>query len=152
MPGEKPIITVTHNSLDYTEYTVDIPGMWREQVMAPNGMIFDSIEIPEYGWTLDVGKPLIPVIRELFAVPYDSAVDISISDVQEVVIDDYYIYPSQPLYPYCEEPPPFEWDQDFYNSDVWYPGDYAVLSDEGGLMDVIVVNNHVQSFQYNPLY
>jgi hypothetical protein len=150
-PGEKPIIIVESNSTDATVYTVQIPGMYRDQVMAPNGMMFDSLEIPEYGWTLDVGKPMIPVIRDIFAVPYDSTVDISITDVQEIMLSNYYIYPSQQLYPYCEEPPPFEWDEEFYNQNVWYPLEGIATGENPGVLRELEVRDiNMRGMKFNP--
>jgi hypothetical protein len=151
MPGEKPIITVESNTTDATVYTVQIPGMWREQVEASNNIIFDRIEIPEYGFTLDDGRPMIPVIRELFAVPYDSTVDISISDVQQVTLDDYYVYPAQPPYTPSQPTPPFEYDEDFYNSNVWYPLEGIATDDlPGVLREYEVRDMNMRAMKFNP--
>ena len=151
-PGEPPVITITHNDLDYTEYTVDIPGMWREEFEAPIGITFDTINIPDYGHTLDVGLPRIPVMRDLFAVPHDcSDIVIQTSDVQSVILDNYYIYPSQQPYSYSEEPPPFEYDENFYNSDVWYPLEGLAISDmPGELREIEVRDMNMSAIKFNP--
>jgi len=151
--GSPPVISIIDDGTDdYTIYDVKIPGFWCEDVYVGE-QVFQKIWVPAYGTKMEVGKPELPVVRGLMGYPpmKDSST-IQVLSSDWVDFDDYLIYPHQPSRPIEGPIPPFEWDEKFYEQDVWYPGDYASLSDDGRLRDVVVVNNHIKSFQYNPLY
>jgi len=153
-PGEPPIITIESNTTGATVYTVQIPGMYREQVTAPNGMIFDDIRIPEYGVTLDIGKPKMPNIREMFATPVGADVDMSVTDVQSCMFEDYYIYPQQPPRPFIPDDNTeydFYYDSEFYNSDVWFPYQDIVNEMPGILREFEVEQMKMQPIKFNPV-
>jgi hypothetical protein len=100
---------------------------------------------------MEVGKPELPVVRGLLGYPIDKSADsVELVSATWEHFYNYLIYPHQPGFPMEGPRPPFNWDQIFYNQDVWYPDDGAILSNEGVLRDIMVVNNNVQSFQYDP--
>jgi len=150
--GSPPLIHIEDYTNDYTIYTVKIPGFYCENVFE-GGQVFQKIWVPAYGTKMEVGKPELPVVRGLMGYPpmKDSST-IQVLDSEWVDFENYLMYPHQLSRPLEEQQPLFECDQSFYNQDIWYPGDYVCLSDEGKFRDVIVVNNQIQSFQYNPLY
>jgi hypothetical protein len=146
-----PVISIEDHNDDYTIYKVKIPGFWCDDVYA-GGQTFQRISVPIYSTKMEVGQPELPVVRGLLGYPImkdSSSVEVLSSMWQ--VFDNYLIYPYQQDHLEEGPQPLFQWNQEFYNQDIWYPGDYACLSDEGKLGDILVVNNHVQSFQYNPL-
>jgi len=152
MPGDPPHITILAHDENNTQYKVEIPGFWCEDVYE-GGQTFQKIWVPVYGTTMENGKPELPVVRGLMGYPEGKDTS-NITVVSTIPVDfyNYLIYPHQPDYRIGSQPPPFQWDQDFYNKDILYPGDNANLSNEGVLRDIMVVNNNVQSFQYDPYY
>ncbi|MGQ9706406.1 MAG: C25 family cysteine peptidase [bacterium] len=150
--GSPPVINILDSGTDdYTIYQVKIPGFWCE-VIYEGGQVFQKIWVPAYGTMMEVGKPELPVVRGLLGYPptkNSSSIQILSSDWTH--FDNYLIYPHQPSIAIDSPNLPFEIDIGFYNQDVWYPSEYAYLSDEGKLRDVIVVNNNIQLFQYNQL-
>jgi hypothetical protein len=151
-PGDPPHITILEHDESHTMYKVEIPGFWCEDVYE-GGQTFQKIWVPVYGTKMEIGKPELPVVRGLMGYPEGKETS-NITVVSTIPVDfyNYLIHPHQPSYLLEGPKPPFQWNQIFYNQDVWYPGDGAVLSNEGVLRDIMVVNNNVQSFQYNPYY
>jgi len=152
MPGDPLHITILEHDESHTQYKVEIPGFWCEDVYE-GGQTFQKIWVPVYGTTMENGKPELPVVRGLMGYPEGKDTS-NITVVSTIPVDfyNYLINPHQPDYLLEGPKPPFQWNQIFYNQDVWYPGDGAILSNEGVLRDIMVVNNNVQSFQYNPYY
>ena len=149
--GSPPEISILEHNDDFTRLTVKIPGFWCEQVYA-GGETFQRISVPVYGTKMVDGKPELPVVRGLLA--YNPLKEANMIEVLNADWQDFYnylIYPHQPDHLLEEAPPPFEWDEQFYQQDAWYPGDEVLLSDPGKIRDIEVVNNHIQCFQYNPL-
>jgi len=149
-PGDPPHITILQHDESHTQYKVEIPGFWCEDVYE-GGQTFQKIWVPVYGTTMENGKPELPVVRGLMGYPEGKDTS-NITVVSTIPVDfyNYLIYPHQPDYLLEGPKPPFQWNQIFYNQDVWYPDDGAILSNEGVLRDIMVVNNNVQSFQYDP--
>jgi len=145
-----PQIEITDHCDDYTKLKVTIPGFWVEDVYEA-GEVFQRIWVPHHGTKMIEGKPELPVVRGLLGVPGrqdPTGVDVLSSMWQ--LFPNYLVYPHQPGCVLGETPPPFEWDEEFYQQDTWYPEDNSLLSDPAGMRELKVVNTHVQSFQYNP--
>ncbi len=148
--GSPPQIEITYHCDDYTKVKVEIPGFWCEDVYSA-GETFQKIWVPVYGTKMEEGKPELPVVRGLLGIPgANKATDVEVLSATWEQFSDYLVYPHQPDYPLTEPPPPFEWDEEFYQQNLWYPGDEALLSNPWMFREIKVVNNHIQCFQYNP--
>jgi len=155
-PGEPPIITMIENNSIHTVYSVDIPGMWREQVVK-NNITFDDIHLPEYGYSYNIGWPQVPNIQELFATPSgaNENVEVNILDYDNVVLDDYYLYPVQHPISINDLGGPsqvFDYDEDFYSYDVWYPLEERTVTAEGPgtFRDFDVITSVLYPMKFNP--
>ncbi len=148
--GSPPQIEILEHTNDHTTLQVSIPGFWCEDVYE-GGEVFQKIWIPAYGTKMVDGKPELPVVRGLLGIPApnNSAEVVATVNAWEHFYN-YLVYPHQPDYVIGEPQPPFEWDEVFYQQDVWYPEDYALLSEPMKIREVVAVNNHIQCFQYNP--
>jgi hypothetical protein len=154
-PGEPPLITMIENNSIHTVYSVDIPGMWREQVIR-NNITFDDIHLPEYGYSYDIGWPQVPNIQELFATPEgaNENVEVNILDYDNVILDDYHLYPVQ--HPIKLEdinvPQIFDYDEDFYSHDVWYPLEEQCAEGvaPGTFRDFDVITSVLYPMKFNP--
>lgn len=162
-----PQLTVLEHNSQHTKIEVEIPGMWIEDVFE-GGMEFQRISLPEYAYTGEVGLPEIPVIRELLGIPPDGEVEsVEIVSSETTVLDDFYIYPFQTprldiegLWGYLGS---FDYDDYFYDQDVWYPeedGETIVpgLTDnesdedkDGKIGDIFVENLCINPIKFNPL-
>ena len=151
--GTPPKITIIDDGTDeYTTLKVEIPGFYCEYVYE-SGQTFNKIWVPAYGTIMDIGKPELPVVRGLLGYPINKSADnIELESAIWVDFYDYLIYPSQPGFPMEGPKPPFEWDEEFYNQDIWYSEEEAIIAEPGMLRDVKVINTGVQSFRYNPFY
>jgi len=156
-PGEAPLITMIENNSIHTVYSVDIPGMWREQVVR-EGIIFDDIHLPEYGYSYYIGWPQVPNIQELFATPEgaNENVEVNILDYDNVVLDDYYLYPVQ--HPIRLEdinvPQIFDYDEEFYQNNLWYPPEEQCAEGvaPGTFRDFDVITSVLYPMKFNPYH
>ncbi|MGQ9706587.1 MAG: C25 family peptidase propeptide domain-containing protein [bacterium] len=155
MPGEKPVITIIENTTEHTVFIVDIPGMWGDY-KEREGIVFDYVELPEYGHTHDIGFPQMPTIQELFAIPVggNNNVQVNILSSQNTFIDNYYVYPKQRPFSYQEIEKQFEffdYNEGFYNSDAWYPLDSAGSQGPGTFRDFDVIDVVLTPMKFNPV-
>jgi len=154
-PGEPPLITILENNSEHTVYSVDIPGMWREQVVK-NNITFDDIHLPDYGYSYDIGWPQVPNIQELFATPEgaNENVEVNILDYDNVVLDDYYLYPVQhPIKLHdINVPQIFDYDEEFYQNNVWYPPEEQCAEGvaPGTFRDFDVITAVLYPMKFNP--
>ena len=83
-----PEVRVVESEEAYVRIMSDLYGLTTEEIEA-DGKTFQRIKIPDEAWsqeTADVGKPQIPYIRLLIAVPNTCDFDITVNP------SDYYIY------------------------------------------------------------
>lgn len=66
--GEAPLLTSPKSDQMQTVVDITIPGMWRSKITR-DGMTFDVLKIPGYVTTTDPGKPALPTIGSLVAIP-----------------------------------------------------------------------------------
>ena len=113
--------------------------------------VYQKITIPEAGVMTEIGKPNLPVIRELVAVPKKKTVRISITDTSNVIKSDYNVYPVQP--PVIEQGPyrtEFTIDQKFYQTNQLYPGKLYSVSKPMIIRGQPVVQIEIFPMQYIP--
>jgi hypothetical protein len=93
--GTPPIVEVLESSNLRTVIHVTIPGMWVEDTLI-NGTTYQVLLIPDNGLTGEVGKPQLPLVGSVVAVPSTSDVLISILDSMYMILEGYMVYPAQP--------------------------------------------------------
>lgn len=119
---------------------------------------FRRVAIPDedVDWdTLNTGKPQIPFIRTLIAVPDSAFLDLEIYSGDCTVFEDYLLYPvariaykdtagcacSEEIYTY---------DTNFYEKDTIYPGKFYELMSDGYWRDQRVLEVFLYPIQFNP--
>lgn len=149
--GDEPEMTVVSSDQSETVLSLRIFGIWVEDVEV-EGQVYQRISLYEDGLsshTLDVGKPELPTINELLAIPPTSGVDLLIEDEVYELVSNYVLYPAQgPVKE--DDSTTFTIDQIFYSLDTVYPVDIEQLGDPALLRDVRVINTSVVPFLYNP--
>ncbi|MFH1642767.1 MAG: C25 family cysteine peptidase [Nanoarchaeota archaeon] len=133
-----------------------------------NQQPYQILTVPNYGYTGVVGKPQLPVIRELLTIPPVLQANVQIVDSEYDVLTGYNIYPVQ------QEPPDFGGinsiltlpygknvgpitedhfiiDNEFYASDLFYPGKVADVAPPGYMRGLKLTQLIINPIQYNPL-
>lgn len=146
--GERPTVEVINSNASETMIRIAIPGFWLETI-TEDGVTYDMLRFPGYGTTLDIGKPELPEISELIAIPARSGVKVHVLDYETVTLTGYNIYPHQkPLY-IGEKRTSLAIDHGFYERDGLYP-DPVSTGKPAIWRDLRVTNLRVAPVRYNP--
>lgn len=101
--GTPPIITTLESDSEHTVIDVVIPGMWVENITAPDGIVYQQLEIPGCDNTFNEGLPSVPVIAKYVAIPATSGVSLNILEQTESTLTGYNVFPAQRSYALDEE-------------------------------------------------
>lgn len=123
-----------------------------------DGKNFQKIEIPEESIdrdTIRAGKPQIPYIKLLIAVPDSCGFNISVYPVDYTLFDNYLIYPVPRIvfedsggifyYKYV-----YTFDTAFYQKDTFYPNRFYEIRSDGHWRDQRVLEVFLYPMQFNP--
>jgi hypothetical protein len=119
---------------------------------------FQRIEIPEEYLDIDTtraGKPQIPYIRLLIAVPDSCECNISIYPSDYKIFENYFLY-SVPGVSYGDTngyicyKEVFVYDTSFYEKDTIYPGEFYEIDSDGHWRDQRVLEVFLYPVQFNP--
>ncbi len=139
-----------HSSSQKLQVDFRVDG-YEQRFVIEEGESFQKIDIPNAGEMTEVGKPNLPVIRKLAAVPPGKSVKASVVTGGKVIRRDYRIYPVQE--PVVEQGPyrtKFSINRDFYRMDKLYPADIVVVSKPMIMRGQEVVQVEIFPMQYNP--
>lgn len=148
-------ITLLNSNKSGLTFEVNIPFFKIKDRMSVQG-IFQMVEIPGFGQTSEVGKPLLPIKGTLIEIPPTGDVEIKVLETSTEVYSNYYISPC-PKYEikdensiiYMEEKPAL--DHTFYTTSRFYPSSIAELGFTGFIRNRRVAQLKIYPFQYNPL-
>jgi hypothetical protein len=125
---------------------------------------FTRIYIPDEEIDRDpdhAGKPQIPYIKLLIAVPDSAELDIKIYNTDYMTIEDYLLYPVPDIVFEADSNENGIWegskevytyDTAFYNTDTIYPDKFYEVVSDGHWRDQRVVEIFLYPVQYNPKY
>jgi hypothetical protein len=137
-----------------TTIDVTVQGVEVEEVTA-DGVTYQILSIKGRGYTSEVGKPQLPVIRETLAIPDGASVRATVLNSSYSTYEGYRVYPVQP--PEVdgegdgEEEAKFLIDEEFYSQDAFYPRDVVEVGAPGVWRDLTVVNLQVNPVIFNPV-
>lgn len=114
-----------------------------------NGDIFQYLRLPGYHTTSKIGKPQVPIISELIAVPLDATINCWILDSTVTVFENYHLYPVQDGSE-DKEKSEFVIDNDFYQKDIFYPGLKPIIKKTNIWRDISIAELNIFPIQYNP--
>jgi len=149
--GAPPDINIIHCDNNYTEFEITMNGFYVEDIVGPDGQVYQQIEVPDYATTNDVGLPELPAIRGLLGIA-DNTTDVQMTllgSTEQTVLGEFNIWPHQRPRYYGEQPE-FEKDDEFYNSDSWFPEENKEVGDPGIFKYYTVENVGYVPFRYNP--
>ncbi len=144
---ERGLEIISHND-NSTLMHINITGMFYD-----NSGDFDILTFNNGQLLSDEnGKPQIPFFRRKIAIPDKGDVQISVKNVKTISIDNTYrILPVQPPLP--EIPginPQFEYDEEFYRTNVNFPNKIAEVKETGSIRSFRYADIYIYPMQYNP--
>jgi len=126
---EGPSAELLRSNQDETVVRFRVPGFLAEN-RAENGGTYQSIRFPGLVGTREAGKPELPVISEMIAIPGNARVKVSILDRKEVTLSGYAVDPGQ--------------------GNAFYPAEQVAVGEPGIWRDIRVVSLKVFPIRYNP--
>ncbi|MFC1888078.1 C25 family cysteine peptidase, partial [Candidatus Cloacimonadota bacterium] len=144
------IFTVNSRGLETSEIYFSLTG-YELKTELVSGEEYQSVNILEEGEIVEPGKPTLPSLTKLIAIPATGNVNIEIVDQDNIILSNINLLPRQSVdNPVYSETGEFLIDQDFYRSDLLFPADKIRIGDPAVLRGIRVVSVTVSPFQYNP--
>ncbi len=149
-PGQAPQISVTSITDDELIVTTELPGVWLEDREA-EGQLFQIITIPGEGCVHVVGRPEIPVIGRIIAIPGQTGVIVTAETEIAHTINGVNMWPAQRVKRSDGGAGLFQLDTVAYQSDKWLPAEIAAADQPSILRDVRVVRLQLAPVRYHPV-
>ncbi|MEI7832399.1 MAG: C25 family cysteine peptidase [bacterium] len=148
MPAE---VTAIKADLVQSTLKLNIAGLHQLPIRRDK-MSFTRLSIPDAGLTNEIGRPEVPMVRQLVAVPDGAEVTLEVTSGEAKTEDNLDVYPVQD--PVAEANPgllemPFKQDLAFYKLDAAYPPQLARISEPMKIRDVTVVLLEMSPMQYS---
>ena len=141
---------------DTPAFMVDVFGMNSINV-TENDTIYQRVKIPSWYELKETGKPELPIIRELIAIPECDSVILSSSVYDSVILENYYIYPA-PDYEESIDQDGFEYlaevfskNDSVYNTNGFCPNVVAEIKDIAYIRDQKIAEVWTYPVQFNPV-
>ncbi len=155
---ETPRIELLKSDNSEIQLRVSLTGFTSDIVSTGEGD-FNSIALPDEGYTNVIGEPKLPVIRRLVEIPYGAAVELVTGrtvmhqDRLEAFGLSHRIVPVQPPVEKghdAQSKQPFVLDRSVYERSQYLIGETARISDEGYLRGHRWIMIEIFPFDYNP--
>jgi hypothetical protein len=123
----------------------------QDQVMTEQG-VFTTFKIPNAGFIGNLGRPQLPVVTQIIAVP---TLDVSLNIIDAQIAETSWVdkvYPAQMPHTDNEniENTEFIIDESFYQQNINYPSTITELIYDGKIRDICFVKIEFYPVQYNP--
>jgi hypothetical protein len=163
--GAKTILTTEGSSADVgllasdglgSTIDVTVQGVEVEEVTA-DGVLYQVLSIEGQGYTSEVGKPQLPVIRETLAMPDGAVAHVTVLNASYSIYEGYRVYPVQP--PEVDggeeagedgKEAKFLIDEEFYSQDTFYPREVVEVGAPAVWRDLTVADLQVNPVLFNP--
>ncbi|UCE18506.1 MAG: hypothetical protein JSV84_16915 [Gemmatimonadota bacterium] len=132
------------------EISVEIPEPVIEDVVG-EGHIYQKVRISRTGWRTEAGRPELPVLARLVAVPRGVAVDVEVRSGDYSTASDIRVWPSRGEELERKGKHTFTLDEEIYTRDSFYPESVVEVGSPIRIRDLEVVPLIVHPVQYNPL-
>jgi len=138
------------NDLHETDIFFNLSEYELDKIIVENKE-YSKITIPSESGSLDFGKPELPSITRLFAIPDQGEVEIELTRINHSTVNDILPFPTQPLPTESNRRDiPFSINEDFYSKGELYPESIIAVGDPVILRDWRVVPITFNPFQYDP--
>jgi Propeptide_C25/Peptidase family C25 len=146
-----PSYNVTNSQSSVVTFELEVPGMNSTDIDNYNRVYF-----PEHSRMDSVGFPEVPFVSYLIAIPQCDNVNLTITLIDSIVIDNMNIYPAPEWvkvnngdYTYLEEQ--FTINSTFYNSDEYFPSNIGELVEKGAVREQHCIRIKIYPVQFNPV-
>jgi hypothetical protein len=153
---EKPSVSLLRSDPTTVSFEITVKGVNYEVVTTEGGM-FSQISLPGIGFNKVIGRPKLPVIRELVEIPYGATPSLQIVSFtsEEYGLKDlgleYPILPSQPSRPKeGKSIQKFFIDRACYSQDTFFPQKPFTIGPEGTIRGHRFIPLEVYPLIYNP--
>ncbi len=151
-PGSShaPKVEIVHQSANGTTFEVTIPEVSVTEVEA-DGNTYVRLSLPGgHSARLDEGKPEVPQVAVLLAVPTGARVTAQVLEHRTRSFEVGKVYPLQPVPRVGDSPGPFVVDERFYETDAYYPASPFAAAEPGRWRDLSVSSVRVYPVRVNP--
>ena len=135
---------------------LSIPGVVYERLNTREGE-YAILTLVDYGYTTEIGKPQLPVIREFVEIPREANFDVEVMNLSTREVDlaelgiDAKIVPVQPPVPKIPDAKvAFEMDKEFYERDSYCFTDVFRLHEVGLMREHRLIQIEIFPVDYNP--
>lgn len=146
-----PIRDLIYDRTGHTVIEITIPGIEICYQMH-QGIDYQKVSLPVGGMTHEIGKPCLPLITELVAIPNQGDVTVRVLDIQTTTIPNVNVYPflEPPMRDGVNSEPDFVLDEEIYQSYHPYPSEWANALPPVIWRDVRLAPVVVQPVRWNP--
>jgi len=147
---EEAAARITSDGASDTVIDLRVPGMFVEpDLRGTPGSV--TLTIPGARPLSDPGRPDLPVLSYLIAIPDRGDVELQVISCEERVLEGYDVAPAVPFALEGGKPAPAVPDASVYSVDAYYPADVASLGEPGVFRDLRLVAVRVNPVRYNPV-
>ncbi len=156
LPDLKPIDDITNDLYAFTKeneiiISYKMHDLMQTQITNEHG-IFTRVDILGSGFTGEPGKPQLPCINLMYAVPTTL---VSLEILEAHIAESHPVgrlYPAQQPHidGYTGEDVEFIIDENFYEMDITYPTNIVEIIQEGKIRDIPFIKIRFNPVQYNP--
>jgi len=152
----KPVFNLQYSGNEKVLFTVEIVGMGIRDILEQGGN-YQRVMVPDQRVYEKVGFPEIPVVRQLIAIPDCDDVKLTVTPMDCIELEGYYIYPvprrveryAPDGYVYPEEE--FTINDHVYSVDCYFPNYYGRFSESGSIREQRVISVEIYPIQFNPI-
>ncbi|MCP4711813.1 MAG: DUF1565 domain-containing protein [Planctomycetes bacterium] len=131
--------------------TVDVNvSSLQQEIRQADSDTFQLLSIAGYQYLEEIGKPQLPMIREIVGIPDGATVEARIVDVSYSTYQGFKIYPAQIPLTDSEQQQGFVIDEDFYTENGYYPEGIVQLDQPAIWRDITVAGIQVHPVLFNP--
>ena len=149
--GQRPEFKMLEHSATGDRFEVTLPGVNLSEAVL-DGKGWDRVEIYGGGYELDLGKPEVPHVTRMIAIPATAGVKVTARIIEERIIPGIWLMPAQGIAP--DEGPDAgrlrHWVEEVYKSDSFYPDEIVMAGEPALMRDVRVVPVRINPIRYNP--
>ena len=146
--GQKPEIDMYSS----TDFSIDFYGANRYQ-RTENDTIYDVLLLPgNYGKTIDIGFPQLPVLTFNLEVTVDTPI-ITVNSTDYIILENFYLLPAQEseTLPESDTIPPFTKNDSVYHLNEFYPNTNVQISSPSIIRGHKIISVIVYPVQHNPI-
>ncbi|UCE18505.1 MAG: hypothetical protein JSV84_16910 [Gemmatimonadota bacterium] len=133
-----------------TEIALEIPEPVIEDIFE-GGEKYQKVRLSRAGWRTEAGRPELPVLARLVAVPPGVSVDVEVDLRDSSILSDIRMWPHQEERTEKRDERPFLMSREFYAQDAFYPEPAAEVGSAVMVRDLCLVPLILHPVQYNPV-